>query len=130
MNSSTPKEKTLLELLIKKRGFYQIVFDITLEENIHLRMERPLSELRPLLRQKQNALLSIRSIDKELLLLKVHWLGAEKQADSLSTQIHRELSLLDSLLGDIVKTDNSNQKYAEKHLKELRRKYVQCKEEA
>lgn len=127
---SKPQEETLLQLLMKERGYYQTIFDITREENSRLEAQRPLPELQPLLRQKQTVISCIHSIDEELSPLKRLWRCKKDRSDPLSEKIQEELSSLNLLLGEILNIDRRSQKHAEKHLAELKQRYLEQKEES
>lgn len=121
-NMDTPQEELLLQLLAKERGYYQTVLDIAREENSRLLAQCALADLQPLLKQKQIVLSCIQSIDHALTPLKRYWQSKKDRTDPLSTRIQEELGSLNILLSDILRTDLSSQKFAERHLADLKQR--------
>lgn len=94
---STMKEEKLLELLQKKKGFFEAILDLT-ETEEHL----PIDQWLPTLKQKKVLLSCIEEIDSQLL-------PYRSRLQDLTQEISEELQEIRQLVKHILDRDAQNQ---------------------
>jgi hypothetical protein len=121
LDHSMSKEETLYRLLVKERGFYQAIKDLTRQEAEQWAGESP-EAASSLLKKKKILMECIQEVEDALTPLKKYWNQKADRSDFFSQQIECELATLNGLLKEILEMDLASQRALKNRMRSLQEK--------
>jgi len=120
---SMPKAKILYHLLLKEKGYYEAILEITKQEHRKFTNERPFEEIMPLFKKKKILLACIDEIEEALQPIKRWWADEEQDPhDPWTTQAKEQIEQIEIVMQEVLSLDQRNQQMCQSLLKMLRDK--------
>lgn len=110
------KEEIFYSLLQKEHGYYQSIAELSRLQYEKLRNHVPISELKPLLKQRRLLFSCIQEIETALEPLKKYWQDKDDRSDAISHKILTEINQLDVIVKEIMKLDEMTQRQLEDYM--------------
>ncbi len=103
------KERELLDLLQKQKGYYCNILELTRQENEKYRAKRSFEEIMPLIKQKGIIIACVDELSSRLNPLKEYWNIKDDYSNFFSEKVREQLNELDLLMKELLKLDQENQ---------------------